>query len=80
LGHFAVAGDDPGDTVGRGHHDRPPELNCPSPSDLELLLGLGGSGEGGVAGLHHRDLSTASDLAGKDVVVGDVEADRVRYQ
>ena len=80
MGYFAVAGDDLGDTVGRGHHDRPPELNCPSPSDLELLLGLGGSGEGGVAGLHHNDLSTASDLAGKDVVVGDVEADRVRYQ
>jgi len=80
LGHFAVAGDDPGDTVGRGHHDRPAQLHCPSPSDLELLLGLAGSGEGGVAGLHHHDLSTASDLAGKGVVVGDVEADRVRHQ
>lgn len=80
MGHGAVAGDDPGDTVGRGHHDRPPQLNCPSPSDLELLLGLDGSGEGGVAGLHHHDLSTASDLPGKDVVVGNVEADRVSHQ
>ena len=75
----AVGCDEPRDAVRRGDRDPAAGLHRAQPGDRELLVGLVGVDEGGLAALHHQQLGTVAELGGETVVVGDVEADRVGH-
>lgn len=77
---LAVGADDRRDPVGRGNGNAAAELEGTGAGDLELLLGLGGSEERRVAGLHGDHLCPTAHLDWQHVVVGDVEADRIGDQ